>query len=73
MALPRSEVLALLVVIALSNGVYGYFDDEDLDKFDCPAQFGYFADPNNCIKYYICDGPNTRRVTCQIRKNIVII
>ena len=33
--------------------------------FDCPSPSGYFADPNNCIKYYHCfEGNVEEHITC---------
>ena len=35
------------------------------DKFNCPDKWGYYGDPKNCIKYYICEAGNPTRMTCQ--------
>merc|ERR1712110_1264304 len=33
--------------------------------FDCPSPSGYFADPNNCIKYFHClEGNVEEHITC---------
>ena len=35
------------------------------DEFECPDQWGYFSDPENCIKYYVCQAGVPTRMTCQ--------
>ena len=34
--------------------------------FECPQNWGYFEDPENCIKYYRCDNGKARTMTCRI-------
>ena len=35
------------------------------NDFTCPDRWGYFADPKNCIKYYVCKEGIPTRMTCQ--------
>jgi len=45
-------------------------DDDDID-FDCPEDNGWFADPDNCIKYYHCfNGNPEQHLTCPIANGI---
>ena len=37
----------------------------DPDAFVCPSEFGWFEDPENCIKYYRCDMFIADRRTCE--------
>jgi hypothetical protein len=39
--------------------------DDDEHGFECPEQWGYYADPNNCIKYYVCSAGISERTTCR--------
>ena len=34
-------------------------------RFECPQKWGYFEDPENCIKYYRCDNGEPRVMTCR--------
>jgi len=47
-------------------------DDETTENsdFDCPDAWGYYADPTNCIKYYVCQERVPIRMTCQIENGI---
>ena len=38
----------------------------DNSTYSCPEENGYFADQNNCIKYYICTLGHASHQTCQI-------
>lgn len=38
---------------------------EKPSDFNCPAEYGYFADPKNCIYYYHCDADTAVRLKCQ--------
>lgn len=40
----------------------------DPDAFKCPEENGWYADPDNCIKYYRCEGFVAITNTCKIRK-----
>ena len=35
------------------------------NDFICPDHWGYYGDPKNCIKYYICEEGIPTRMTCQ--------
>ena len=41
---------------------------ENNDDFVCPEQWGYYADPKNCIKYYSCEAGVQKRKTCGKQK-----
>jgi len=43
---------------------------EESDGFECPDPWGYFGDPENCIKYYICQEGIPTRMTCQTESGI---
>ena len=38
---------------------------DDNWEFKCPEPWGYYADPKNCIKYYVCSDRVPERMTCQ--------
>jgi len=40
------------------------------NDFTCPDRWGYFADPKNCIKYYVCKEGIPTRMTCQKKNGI---
>lgn len=33
--------------------------------FDCPENWGYYEDPENCIKYYNCEFGEAESITCR--------
>jgi len=35
------------------------------DGFSCPEDWGYFADPENCIKYYRCEFGSASSNVCR--------
>ena len=35
------------------------------DDFECPENWGYYEDPENCIKYYNCEFGEAHSVTCR--------
>jgi len=39
-----------------------------VQSFDCPYD-GWFADPENCLKYYHCVGLTKQRLTCPVADN----
>lgn len=42
--------------------------DNHVVDFECPAPWGYFPDPENCMKYYQCESNSAFRVNCPVRK-----
>jgi len=45
-------------------------DNDDDNGFVCPEYWGYFADPNNCIKYFVCSAGIPERMTCRKQNGI---
>ena len=35
------------------------------NDFTCPDRWGYYGDPKNCIKYYVCKDGIPTRMVCQ--------
>lgn len=35
------------------------------NDFTCPDRWGYYGDPKNCIKYYVCKDGFPTRMVCQ--------
>jgi len=40
------------------------------NDFTCPDHWGYYGDPKNCIKYYICEEGIPTRMICQKENGI---
>ena len=36
--------------------------------FTCPSKSGYFADPANCVNFYICDEWRPQSMNCPVGK-----
>lgn len=47
--------------------------DNHHEDFDCPEENGYFADPENCIKYYHCYHNDAERLTCEFSKILKLL
>ena len=41
--------------------------------FECPENWGYYEDPENCMKYYNCENGVAHSVNCRSGKVSVLI
>ncbi len=51
-------MLAVFVAFAVSSA----------SAFECPGDFGFYPNPDNCIKYYQCSEGIATPYTCENRK-----
>jgi hypothetical protein len=38
------------------------------EDFVCPGDYGFYANPDNCIKYYQCTAGEAMPITCGLRE-----
>ena len=54
----KSLALLLTLVVAVSAA----------EDFVCPEPYGFYANPDNCIKYYQCSDDVAQEIVCGLRE-----
>ena len=58
-----SRYVISVIAYVLVSGVAAQLVSQD--TFKCPENWGYYEDPNNCIKYYRCENGVAHSLTCR--------
>ena len=60
--------LCLMVTCCLVYGTSAQLADDLKNEFECPEHWGFYEDPENCMKYYNCENGVAHNINCRTGK-----
>ena len=58
--------LSLIFILSFTSTTKARLHHLPQNNFECPDEWGYYEDAENCIKYYKCEFGKPESITCRI-------